>query len=163
MPENIAVGSEFELSMSRNLELQDEHPMDVLNKINGSEKNSLLEKASGNFSKETDRGRLDLFSVIPSNKTLNETASLTGIIWNTDSQTETTNRISSVSDMNNMRSNEAEDLPSLELSLKRLRAVKDIGVAAKDDRKVLRRSDSSAFSRYFSIGEMVLFCKVVGR
>lgn len=164
LSENVPVGSEFELSLSRNMELQDEQPMDLLNKTKGLEQKNLLKKALCKFSKETDKGRLDHFSEIPSNKMLNEPANLTGIALNSDSQTETRefegpNRISFVSDINNVQSNNDEDFPSLELSLKRLRAVKE--VAAKDDRKVLRRSDSSAFSRY-SPEELVLFCLVVG-
>eukprot|EP00257_Ricinus_communis_P011119 XP_002531836.2 two-component response regulator-like PRR37 [Ricinus communis] len=40
------------------------------------------------------------------------------------------------------------ELPSFELSLKRLRGVGDDGNAADDDRNVLRHSDLSAFSKY---------------
>lgn len=39
------------------------------------------------------------------------------------------------------------ELPSLELSLKRLRSAGDCGNPSVDDRNVLRRSDSSAFTR----------------
>uniref|UniRef100_A0A1D1XY64 Two-component response regulator-like PRR73 n=1 Tax=Anthurium amnicola TaxID=1678845 RepID=A0A1D1XY64_9ARAE len=41
-----------------------------------------------------------------------------------------------------------KELPSLELSLKRLRSFGDDGITSNDDRYVLRRSDQSAFSRY---------------
>ncbi|XP_042427353.1 two-component response regulator-like PRR37 [Zingiber officinale] len=40
------------------------------------------------------------------------------------------------------------DVPSLELSLKRLRSIGEGATATQDDRNVLRRSDLSAFSRY---------------
>ncbi|XVE96773.1 hypothetical protein REPUB_Repub02eG0251700 [Reevesia pubescens] len=40
------------------------------------------------------------------------------------------------------------ELPSIELGLKRLRGDKDTGTVVRDERNVLRRSDSSAFSRY---------------
>ncbi|XP_074575488.1 two-component response regulator-like PRR37 isoform X2 [Curcuma longa] len=40
------------------------------------------------------------------------------------------------------------DLPSVELSLKRLRSIVEGATATQDDRNVLRRSDLSAFSRY---------------
>ncbi|KAK4783185.1 hypothetical protein SAY86_007559 [Trapa natans] len=152
LPGNIPVGSKIELCLSRNKGLQDVQPMDLLNKTKASEQRNLLEKASCNFSEGTDKGKLDIiFSEIPSNKMLNEPASLTGIGMNTDSQTETRElegprRISSVSDINNVQSNDTKDFPPIELSLKRQRSVKEI--AAEDERKVLRRSDASAFSRY---------------
>ncbi|XP_018673787.2 two-component response regulator-like PRR73 isoform X2 [Musa acuminata AAA Group] len=40
------------------------------------------------------------------------------------------------------------DLPSVELSLKRLRSIGESGTANQDDRNVLRRLELSAFSRY---------------
>ena len=51
-------------------------------------------------------------------------------------------------DIENKCTIDAKDLPSLELSLKRLRGVKDAGITIQDERNVLRRSDLSAFSRY---------------
>ncbi|CAL0299573.1 unnamed protein product [Lupinus luteus] len=51
------------------------------------------------------------------------------------------------SDVEDKGTNNDEELPSLELSLKRLRGVKDAG-NIQDERNVLRRSDLSAFSRY---------------
>ncbi|OWM82367.1 hypothetical protein CDL15_Pgr001941 [Punica granatum] len=141
-PGNAVVGREIELGLAGN---QTEHPMDVSLNTKGSKQNNPLE--------ELDKAKLSLFSGSSSSKVKNETACLTGTIINTGSQTETRefegpNRISSVSDINNTQSNNAENLPSVELSLKRLRAVKELGTTSKDDRNVLRRSDSSAFSRY---------------
>ncbi|XP_019427737.1 PREDICTED: two-component response regulator-like APRR7 isoform X1 [Lupinus angustifolius] len=52
------------------------------------------------------------------------------------------------SDVENKGTNNDEELPSLELSLKRLRGVKHAGITVQDERNVLRRSDLSAFSRY---------------
>jgi len=52
------------------------------------------------------------------------------------------------SDTENKGTNNDEELPSLDLSLKRLRGVKDADITIQDDRNVLRRSDQSAFSRY---------------
>ncbi|XP_031269201.1 two-component response regulator-like APRR7 isoform X3 [Pistacia vera] len=61
---------------------------------------------------------------------------------------EAQNRISEILDDNSKVIKDSVELPSLELSLKRLRGVKDIGMTVQVDRNVLRRSDSSAFSRY---------------
>ncbi|KAK7285113.1 hypothetical protein RJT34_19873 [Clitoria ternatea] len=52
------------------------------------------------------------------------------------------------SDIENKATTKNEELPSLELSLKRLRGVKDAAIKIQDERNVLRRSDLSAFSRY---------------
>lgn len=160
-PENFAVGREFELGLSGNLMRRVEHSMDVSLRSKGSNQKNLPERALGNLSVEMDKGKFRLFSESPSGKVPNETVSLTGINMNTDSQTESrefegSNRFSRVSDINNVYSNDAENLPSLELGLKRLRADKDMGTTAKDDRNVLRRSNSSAFSRYIYIEESVL-------
>ncbi|KAM4078155.1 hypothetical protein ACJW30_09G015800 [Castanea mollissima] len=64
---------------------------------------------------------------------------------------EAPNRNSKISDINNKASNDTEELPSLELSLKRPRVVKDTGTEVQDDRYILRQSDHSAFSRYRAV------------
>lgn len=61
---------------------------------------------------------------------------------------EALNRRLRSSDIANKGTINDEDLPSLELSLKRLRGVKDAGITIQYERNVLRRSDLSAFSRY---------------
>lgn len=50
-------------------------------------------------------------------------------------------------DGNDKSTDDAKEQPSLEIGLKRLRGVKDTVTMANDERNVLRRSDSSAFSR----------------
>lgn len=62
------------------------------------------------------------------------------------------------SDIENKGTNNDEELPSLDLSLKRLRGVKDTGITIQDDRNVLRRSDQSAFSRYNDTMLLFIFC-----
>lgn len=44
-----------------------------------------------------------------------------------------------------------KDFPPTEQGLKRLRGVQDVGKAVQDERNVLRRSESSAFSRYNAV------------
>ncbi|XP_050892230.1 two-component response regulator-like APRR7 isoform X3 [Lathyrus oleraceus] len=63
-------------------------------------------------------------------------------------ETEALNRIPKSSDIYNKGTNNDEELPSLELSLKRPREVKEAGTTSQDERNVLRRSDLSAFSKY---------------
>lgn len=43
---------------------------------------------------------------------------------------------------------ETKEIPSLDLSLKRLRSIGEGGKSHKDDRNILKHSDQSAFSRY---------------
>lgn len=63
------------------------------------------------------------------------------------------------SDIENKDTINDEELPSLEINLKRLRGVKDAGNAIQDERNVLRRSDQSAFSRYDDL--VLIFCIVL--
>ncbi|WOL04658.1 two-component response regulator-like PRR73 isoform X1 [Canna indica] len=65
-------------------------------------------------------------------------------------------RPSSFSKISEGQDKASKDLPSLELSLKRLRSIRESGTATQDDRNVLRRSDLSAFSRC-SYVKMLLF------
>ncbi|PIA38722.1 hypothetical protein AQUCO_02700140v1 [Aquilegia coerulea] len=58
---------------------------------------------------------------------------------------ETPNSHPKVSESKDMPSSDPKEVPSLELSLKRLR---DVSTNDHDDRKMLKRSDASAFSRY---------------
>ncbi|GAB2300536.1 Two-component response regulator-like [Dionaea muscipula] len=48
--------------------------------------------------------------------------------------------------------NGSKELPFIEQSLKRPRGVQEVGKPVQDDRNVLRRSQSSAFSRYYENG-----------
>lgn len=57
------------------------------------------------------------------------------------------NRFVKISDGKEKGCDEFAELPSLELSLKRLRSAGDCVKPPVDDRNVLRRSDSSAFTR----------------
>lgn len=71
---------------------------------------------------------------------------------NTDPQTEsvvfdTPGSISKLLDMKDKTECENKEMPSLELSLKRLRDIRDTGSSDRD-RNVLRHSGFSAFSRY---------------
>ncbi|XP_010920961.1 two-component response regulator-like PRR37 isoform X2 [Elaeis guineensis] len=58
------------------------------------------------------------------------------------------NGFSKITEGKDITSDGSMELPSLELSLKRLRSTGQDGTATHDDRNVLRRSDLSAFSRY---------------
>ncbi|KAG6511917.1 hypothetical protein ZIOFF_029996 [Zingiber officinale] len=61
---------------------------------------------------------------------------------------QTISRVIGFSKISEAQDRTSTDLPSVELSLKRLRSIGEGATATQDDRNVLRRSDVSAFSRY---------------
>ncbi|KAK4800616.1 hypothetical protein SAY86_021103 [Trapa natans] len=151
IPENVAVGRELELGLCRNPIQRVEHSIIVSPKSKCSKPKNALD----NLTVEMDKGKIKLFDESTSGKAPNDVVSLAGITMNIDSLTgskefEGSNRVSRISGINNVPNSDAENSPSLGLSLKRLRVDKDVGTTAKDNRNILRRSDSSAFSRYNS-------------
>ncbi|KAK3227678.1 hypothetical protein Dsin_007540 [Dipteronia sinensis] len=156
--DNIAMGRDLNIVARRSLYLQLEYPIDVPIKLVGTKPNNQLEARSSQFSEQIDKGKLDLNSDSLSSKLNYEAANLTGIITKiTDTEKDKTeyeapNRVSKILDINCKSIKDSKELPSLELSLKRLRGAKEIGTTVQDDRNVLRRSGSSAFSRYNNKG-----------
>lgn len=155
--DNIAVGRDLDIGLHRSLDLQHKYPIEVPIKLVGTKPNNQLEVGSSKFSEQNDKGKLDLNSDSPSSRLKYEAANLTGIITKTTdpekdkTEYEAPNRASKILDINSKSIKDSKELPSLELrllSLKRLRGGKEIGSTIQDDRNVLRRSDSSAFSRY---------------
>lgn len=141
--DNAPTGNSLEMGVPRNLGIQ----LEFL-------RNGLLEISSSKLTKQISKEQLNLNCESPSIKLKNEHATLTGEVAITTQpqmnsmEFEAPNRNSKISDINNKASNDTEELPSLELSLKRPRVVKDTGTEVQDDRYILRQSDHSAFSRY---------------
>lgn len=158
------MGKDLEIGMPNKLTVQLEFQNEDLTQITGR-KNNLLEMGSSKFDKQI-KGHVDCHCESPSSKLKHETPNWTNAATNvTDTQIsniefETSNRDSKVLDEKNKAINDMEEIPSLELSLKRLRGVKDTGTATQDDRNVLRRSDSSAFSRYKEILRFEIFNQI---
>ena len=152
--ENIAIGRNLNIGACRSLDLQLEYSIEVPIILVGTKPNNQLEVGSSKFSEQIGKGKLDLNSDSPSSKLNYESVNLTSIITQiTDTEKDKTeyedpNRVSKILDINSKSIKDSGEVPSLELSLKRLRGAKDIGTTVQDDRNVLRRSDSSAFSRY---------------
>ncbi|KAH9671925.1 Two-component response regulator-like APRR7 [Citrus sinensis] len=153
--ENFAKRSrDLDVGGQRSLDLQLEYQTESPIKLVGTKKTNRLDLGSSKLSEQIDRGQLDLNSESPSSKLKYEAAKLAGAITKIidsdkeDTEYEASNKPSKILDINSKSIKDSKELPSLELSLKRLRGVKDIGTTIQDDRNVLRRSDSSAFSRY---------------
>lgn len=155
--ENFAMGKDLEIGMTSKRDLQLEHGNDFLTKPASTGQNSLLKIGSSKYDKQIKKGQLNFSCESPSSKLHYDGATITGAITNTtdpqmeSTQFEASNRHFMASDVSNTANNNADELPSLELSLKRLRGVKDTETTVQDDRNVLRRSDSSAFSRYMNL------------
>ncbi|RDY06744.1 Two-component response regulator-like APRR7, partial [Mucuna pruriens] len=123
-------------------------------KTAGSKHSNAPDVSPSKFNEQINRGQLDLNCENQSSKLrCKGLSSFDAITSTSDSQMhsgefEALNRRPKSSDIENKGTDNDEELPSLELSLKRLRGVKDAGITIQDERNVLRRSDQSAFSRY---------------
>ncbi|TKY52864.1 Two-component response regulator PRR73 [Spatholobus suberectus] len=123
-------------------------------KTAGSKHSNALDVGPSKFNEQINRGQLDLNCENQSSKLRCKGLSLSDTITSTsDSQMhsgefEALNKRPNSSDIEIKGTNNDEEFPSLELSLKRLRGVKEAGITIQDERNVLRRSDQSAFSRY---------------
>ncbi|XP_012486152.1 two-component response regulator-like APRR7 [Gossypium raimondii] len=152
--DNVAVGKDLDIGMPRNLDLQLECPVEVPIRTVGAKQINLLDMSSSKFSEQIEKRQLDLNSESPSNKQKSEAANQTGTTSKTTdlkkeiAENEVSNRLSKIPDVNDKTINDSKEPPSVELGLKRLRGVKDAVTVVRDERNVLRRSDSSAFSRY---------------
>ncbi|XP_022962991.1 two-component response regulator-like APRR7 isoform X2 [Cucurbita moschata] len=133
--ETVSVGR-VELGVHINLDLQLELSAEHPTKLANRQQNIMLEIGSNGF-----------------NEQFNEQTNVTGLATNLkDSKLDVTVFEAPTSnpkiDIKNKDVTDSGEFPSLELGLKRLRGVQTTGKADQDERNVLRRSDSSAFSRY---------------
>ncbi|XP_062117062.1 two-component response regulator-like APRR7 isoform X2 [Humulus lupulus] len=151
--DDVAMGKDLEIGMTSKLKVQLEYPTEAPTKLAVTRQNNLVEIGSSKFNEKINKGQIDVNYDRPSCKLKYESPTLTGAVTNTadlqmDMECEAPNCHSMVFDNKNKGITDTDEIPSLELSLKRLRGVQDNSVTVQDDRNVLRRSDSSAFSRY---------------
>lgn len=146
------MGKDLEIGVTSKLKVQLEYPNKVSIKLTVTRQNNQVEIGSNKFKETLSEGQVDVDYEKPSSK-LKFESPLTCVVTNTtdlqrdSTECEAPTRDSKVSDTNNKGITDTDEIPSLELSLKRLRGVKDNRTTVQDDRNVLRRSDSSAFSR----------------
>ncbi|GMI79729.1 pseudo-response regulator 7 [Hibiscus trionum] len=152
--DNVATGKDQDKHMVGNVGSQREHPVEVPIQTVVAKQLNLLETSLSKFNEQIDKRQLDLDSQSPSDKLNSEAADQTGITSKTtdlkkeSAEYEASNRISKISNRNDKTINDSKEAPSIEHGLKRLRSVQDAGTVFRDERNVLRRSDSSAFLRY---------------
>ncbi|KAL5733383.1 hypothetical protein ACOSP7_032723 [Xanthoceras sorbifolium] len=156
-PENVVMGKDLEIGVPRIPSLQLENPTEkVLDIIADIDKEKLSEMNSKKDDEQLEKKQLELNSDKANGNVRSQASDLMGVITNSnDSPLE-----SAVFDIPNGLFKDSctketavydnNELPSLELSLKRLRYVGDTGTSLYN-RYVLRHSDRhSAFSRYNS-------------
>ncbi|KAK8330297.1 hypothetical protein V6Z12_A11G386200 [Gossypium hirsutum] len=152
---NVAMGKGLDIRMAGSVDLQREHPVEVPIKIIGAKQINLLEMSFNKLNEPIDKRQLDLNTKSLSGELNSEAAHQTGITSKTNdlkkesTEYEASNRISKISDGNDKTTDDSKEvLPSAELGFKRLRGAEDTEAMLRDERNVLRRSNSSAFSRY---------------
>ncbi|XP_020271482.1 two-component response regulator-like PRR73 [Asparagus officinalis] len=134
------MGKHLEIGVPRNPDVPPEsHPIE----------NMMSKSTEKQPESEKNKDLLGLESSNPFDDLGTEAADLVaGIAKNTDAQLVTGDTASRPSESKDKKNADTMELPSLQLSLKRLRSTGEGNNAAHDDRNTLRRSDQSAFSRY---------------
>ncbi|KAF5175966.1 Two-component response regulator-like prr73 [Thalictrum thalictroides] len=149
--DNVAMGKDLVIGVSSNADLQQECTNEkVCTNLIGTTTNTIPELLPEKENKQLDKGPLEFESQNASGERI-QAAGYTGLTTNCNlgqvdfGFSETPNSHPKVLESNDLTSSDLKEVPSLELSLKRLR---DVSTSDHDDRKMLRRSDASAFSRY---------------
>ncbi|XP_057955564.1 two-component response regulator-like APRR3 isoform X2 [Malania oleifera] len=134
------------------LQLQD--PIDASVKLVGAGENNMTKIDSGKVNETVDKEQLDLNNDTPLGKLKCSTAKLmAGMIVDTASprmggrEPKALNQ-SKISEINNRDTSDAKELPSLELDLRGLGGINDVGTTVQGGQSALKHSDLSAFSRY---------------
>lgn len=148
------MGKDLEIGISRipNSQLEKLSAKGLTN-LAGTREEKISERSSKKDDEKLQKRQVELNSEEPNGKMRNQAADPVGLSSNdTDPQIETIifdipNGISKVSNLKDKTISDNKEIPSLELSLKRLRDARDTGTSAHD-KNVFRLSDFSAFSRY---------------
>ena len=149
------MGKDLEIGMPGKLKAQLDYPNEVPNKLPPMRKDNHAELGSGKGNERIIKGWADFDYEKPSSQLKHESRTVTPAATNmTDLQMDnitefhTPNGHAMVTGVKNKGIHDSDEIPSLELGLKRLRGSRSAGTRLQDDRNVLRRSNSSAFSRY---------------
>lgn len=152
--EDVTMGRDLEISVRRNCDLALEPKDEPLSKTTGiMRQDNSFEKSSSKWNMKVGKGPLDLSSESPSSKQMHEDGGSGFKAMSSHLQDnrepEAPNTHLKTLDTNEAAVKNSEGLMHVEQSSKRHRGIKDDGVLVMDDRNVLRRSEGSAFSRYF--------------
>ncbi|XP_057511684.1 two-component response regulator-like PRR37 [Actinidia eriantha] len=150
--DNVAIGKDLEIGVPRNPDLQvQDQSKKVSTALVGANKEKLSKLESKKDGEKLEQGKLDINSGTR-NGELTKEVDLTVTITNcTNPQMESVAiEVPTEISKTNIKDKaiyDTKEMPSLELSLKSVRDVGEIGTSAQE-RNVLRHSDLSAFSRY---------------
>ncbi|GAB4856756.1 Two-component response regulator-like [Ancistrocladus abbreviatus] len=149
LSEHTEMGKALETSPAKNSDLQLSFPVDFPMELKSTDQNSAPNIDSSEFNAQIDKGMMTINGENPSIELHSGLPMAIGVISDsTDPQRACRESAFTSKSTKNSETNESKELPSTEQSLKRLRGVQDVGKLVLDDRNVLRRSESSAFSRY---------------
>lgn len=163
--EDVTMGRDLEISIRRNCDLALEPKDEPLTKTTGiMRQDNSFEKSASKWKMKVGKGPLDLSSESPSSKQRHEDGGL-GFKAMSDHlqdnrEPEAPNIHCKTLDTGEAAVINSNELMQGEHSSKRHRGIKDDGPIIRDDRNVLRRSEGSAFSRYFFriINRSLKFC-----
>lgn len=151
--DNVPMGKDLEIGFPKNADLQQEYQREkVCTNLIDTMKNRTPESGTGEDNEQLNKEPLGFDSENAGDELTAQATDQIGLTTNSNLEqaetgfSETHNGNPKVIEFKDQPTPEVKELPSLELSLKRLR---DAGTSDdRDDRIVLRRSDASAFSRY---------------
>ncbi|KAJ4978163.1 hypothetical protein NE237_008943 [Protea cynaroides] len=152
----VAMGKYLEIGVPRNSDLQIEYASEKISTNFTGRKQDILSDLDHKTCEKIDEGLLELKNEKPISEMRSQASELIATVAdNINHQVEGVvselhNALSKIPDIRDKNKTvyDSEELPSLELSLKRLRGAGDVGTATHDEFNVLRHSDLSAFSRY---------------
>lgn len=148
--DNVAMGKDLSIGVPRNQDLINGPSDKVLGKIASNEKAMFLDPDKKKDGDKLERNISEYNNETANNEFQDKDNDLTGVVTvisvpqGGSAQNEVANETTKISKIKDM---DKKELPSLELSLKRLRDVSNTGISAQERNK-LRQSDHSAFSRY---------------
>ncbi|KAF6146890.1 hypothetical protein GIB67_018543 [Kingdonia uniflora] len=152
--DNEAMGKDLEILVPRNPDLQHQNPGEnKRDKFPEPEPEKCNEQLVGvlGLNREKPIGELRVLAAYRADSITN-----TSQPQLTTRNFELPSNLSKISETKDKTNFDAKELPSLDLSLKRPRGIKDTGTAPYDDRNVLRHSEVSAFSRYHTASTTTL-------
>ncbi|XP_042475340.1 two-component response regulator-like PRR73 isoform X2 [Macadamia integrifolia] len=152
--DSVAMGKDLEIGVPRNSDLLLKYPSEKISANFASTKQDISPVLDCKDCEKIFKGAPELKSKNPIGKMRPQDAELMATVADsTNNQLETVVSevpygFSMIPDDRDKTVTDSEELPSLELSLKWLKGVGDVGTATHDECNVLRHSDVSAFSRY---------------
>ncbi|XAR50980.1 hypothetical protein NMG60_11005460 [Bertholletia excelsa] len=152
--DSVARDKELVIRRTGDQHITPEHPIEVQVKLIGRKQKEQSEIDSNTFTKNVDERDLNCNGESPSTKYIVDIASMS------DPQTDSREfkapkGLAKALDVKDRTTQDSKELPVVDLYLKRLREVRDTGKTLQDDCNILRHSELSAFSRYYTTSSTI--------